>query len=154
VDTILAVGAHGECPERLHALLEAAGFPVPDLGGGQQLTSEVMYLVLQAQAELGIAEPEELSITVGGETVIVKGTFVGQATWDALRARAAARTGLLEPAKQDSPPATSAAVASAASTGDASGDARPGPEGVAPGEAAAQAEAAAAAEQTGAGTVE
>lgn len=98
MDTILAAGAQGECPAQLIALLQAAGYIGPlDAGGAQldQLDADIMVLVALAQADLGVSEPEELRVTLAdGTSQVIKGELVGQATWDALRVKAAHRTGL------------------------------------------------------------
>lgn len=117
MDTILAAGAQGECPAQLIALLQAAGYIGPlDAGGPQldQLDADVMMLVALAQADLGVSEPEELPVTLAdGTSQVIKGALIGQATWDALRVKAAHRTGLFLVA-----PKAPAAPAEAAQAGE------------------------------------
>jgi hypothetical protein len=165
MDTILAVGAQGECPAQLIALLQAGGYPGG--GDGETLTPEIMAAVTAAQAALDVAEPDELWLSTStGVKVCIKGTLVGQATWDALRAQAAHRTGLVTPAQSadaiakvaiETHEATEAAATGVAAAALRAAQAAPDeepeqpgaveetPEGVSPGEKAAQAAAAAAA---------
>lgn len=86
-DTVLAYGATGECVTRLVDLLAATGHltrsPLQITSVDQLLLADVAA----AQAALGVSEPEFMAPDQlpGG----VKGTLVGQATWDALYAAAA-----------------------------------------------------------------
>lgn len=160
-DTILAAGAQGECPARLIALLQAAGYP----GGGDAdtLTPEIMGSVAAAQQELHVAEPDELTLTLSdGTQRVIKGKLVGQATWDALRKRAAERTGLVTATQlgavmaEHAPAAAAASAEETAEGGKLEGEAAAAagaepaaaddalPEGVTAGEQKAAAEAAAA----------
>lgn len=95
-DTILAAGASGDQAQQLIALLQAAGFPV---GTVSEITPDVMGVVAVAQAALGVVEPGSFSPAEPGLTI--EGQLVGQATWDALRKAAAARTGLYLAAPAD-----------------------------------------------------
>lgn len=157
MDTILAVGAQGECPAELIALLQAAGFGVPFSTPDDRLTADAMAAVKHAQQELGVDEPTELNVKLtDGTPVVVKGALASQATWDALRVAAARRTGLVTMAEalalkeptnavpaSDLPPA--AGVEPAGDEAEQAGTVEEAPEGVTPGEKAAQAAAAAAA---------
>jgi hypothetical protein len=101
MDTILAAGAKGECPERLIGLLDATGHPPEPTGSVDQVDAEVLNAVERFQVANHIVEPAEIQVTLqDGQQAVIKGTLVGQQTWDALYAQAAARLGLVAPADQ------------------------------------------------------
>lgn len=115
-DPILTFGATGESVDDLIALLQAAGHPPTrtltprerlisliglfDSGIGSLeepmpldiLDGDVLAAVAAAQQELGVVEPAQIEPVPG---TIITGTLIAQPTWDALRAAAAKRTGLV-----------------------------------------------------------
>lgn len=136
-DPILAVGATGTCAEQLIALLDAAGYcyeakPQEAL---DTITPAIMAAAVDAQGELAVKEPAEFALPGVSPPRFVKGTFIGQDTWTALRKAAAERTGLLNPAAAPAataPDPTAVASSTGASTEPSPGDA--GTEGKATGE--------------------
>lgn len=91
MDTILAAGAEGECPEQLLALARAVGI------GAAELNFQAMDAIISKALAIDPNMPQlavELSLAGGGS---VKGAFITQPVWDALRLEAARLTGLLTP---------------------------------------------------------
>lgn len=115
-ETTLAYGASGECVTKLVDLLAVLGYATNNVikGAAPELDASVLADVQAAQTALGASEPE---VTLPADIPVgVKGTLVGQATWNALYTAAEAK--LAPPALA---PATSDASAPAASDASGSG---------------------------------
>lgn len=102
MDTILAYGATGECVVKLTALARAAGIDVAQFTDHQVLDDQAINAILTS---LGVGDAGERTLPANA---VYKGLLVDQDVWDALRAAAAANTGLAVPSPQgaDVPPAT------------------------------------------------
>lgn len=116
MDTILAYGATGDCVVKLTALARAAGIEIPQKTDGQVLDGQEIETILSS---LGLADASERAAVAGA---VYKGLVVDQKVWDALRAAAAANTGLAVPVTLDASqvPAGSTGDGSTPATGDGS----------------------------------
>lgn len=90
--TTLAYGAEGEEVTKLVDLLAVLGYDTNTVikGGPATLDETVLADVKAAQASLQVTEPQ-LAVPMPDIPIGVKGQLVGQATWNALYAAAAAK---------------------------------------------------------------
>jgi hypothetical protein len=136
LDPILAMGATGVQAANMIALLAAAGYPLRPRDGEAEvtgITEEVMLKVREAQEALGIVEPGTIDVVFGEDkTTTIEGEFIGQLTWDGLRAAAAKATGLLTPAEAQVLVEAAATAAAPAAAGAAVADATAEPAANAP----------------------